>query len=399
MSPDPQGSVFYFQFTNHEKIIFKSICPIFINCHAYYTHNLFDLNTESNFKSFINFEEKFTFELMILVTGGTGLVGAHLLLYLLENDKQQVSALYRSKHQIAKTKSLFTYYQKEDLFSSILWIEGNILDIPSLEKAFENCIYVYHCAAQISFDPNDEDLLRKTNIEGTANIVNFCIEKKVQKLCFVSSIAALGNPQQNETIITETSEWNPELAHSDYAISKYGAEMEVWRGLQEGLPCVIVNPGIILGPYPENWDKTKGSGALFSTIKKGMPFYSSGSTGYVSVNDVVKAMYQLMNSSITGERFIVVAENRTYKDIIFTIASLLNAKKPSFEVKKGILELGWRLDALMSFVFRTRRRLSKHSANALLNRDQISNEKIKNTLQFEFEAIDEYLKKIINCYK
>ena len=336
---------------------------------------------------------------MILVTGGTGLVGAHLLLYLLENDKQQVSALYRSEQQIAKTKSLFTYYQKEDLFSAILWIEGNILDIPSLEKAFENITYVYHCAAQISFDPNDEDLLRKTNIEGTANIVNFCIEKKVQKLCFVSSIAALGNLSQNEHLISETSEWNPELAHSDYAISKYGAEMEVWRGLQEDLPCVIVNPGIILGPYPENWDKTKGSGALFSAIKKGMPFYSSGCTGYVSVNDVVKAMHQLMNSSITGERFILVAENRTYKDIIFSTASLLNAKKPSFEVKKGILELGWRLDALMSFIFRTRRRLSKHSANALLNRDQISNEKIKNTLQFEFEAIDEYLKKIINCYK
>lgn len=336
---------------------------------------------------------------MILVTGGTGLVGAHLLLYLLENDKQQVSALFRSEMQKAKTQSLFKYYNKEDLFSAIHWIEGNILDITSLEKAYENCTQVYHCAAQISFDPNDEELLRKTNIEGTANIVNFCIAKKVQKFCFVSSIAALGNPTQNETTITESSEWNPELAHSDYALSKYGAEMEVWRGLHEGLPSVIVNPGIILGPYPENWDKTKGSGALFHTIKKGMPFYSSGSTGYVSVNDVIKAMHQLMNSSISGERFILVAENRTYKDIIFSIASLLNAKKPGFEVKKGMLELGWRLDALVSFVFRTRRKLTKHNANALLNTDQISNEKIKTTLHFEFEAIDEYLKKIINCYK
>ncbi len=153
---------------------------------------------------------------MILVTGGTGLVGAHLLLHLIENGEVKVRAIYRKSEHITKTKLLFDLYKKADLFSKIEWIEADILDIPSLEIAFQNIDYVYHCAACISFNPNDENQLRKVNIEGTANIVNFCIDKNVKKLCHVSSIAALGDLNQNQTIITEETEWNPEVLHSDY---------------------------------------------------------------------------------------------------------------------------------------------------------------------------------------
>ncbi len=200
---------------------------------------------------------------MILVTGGTGLVGAHLLLHLIENG-EQVRAIYRTEANCVKTKALFSHYHKEHLFGAIEWIPGDILDIPSLEMAFQDIKQVYHCAALISFDPKDEDAIRKTNIEGTANIVNFCLAKKTEKLCFVSSIAALGDLAPHESEITETTEWNPEKPHSDYAISKYGAEMEVWRGQQEGLKVIIVNPGVILGPgFP-----SQGSGTLFTTIKK-----------------------------------------------------------------------------------------------------------------------------------
>ena len=199
---------------------------------------------------------------MILVTGGTGLVGAHLLLYLVENG-ENVRAIYRNLDTIQKTKSLFQQNQKIDLFQKIDWIEADILDIPSLKIVFENIDYVYHCAGHISFDPKDENSLRKTNIEGTANIVNFCIDNKVKKLCHVSSIAALGDLAQNETVVSETSEWNPEMCHSDYAISKYGAELEVWRGFQEGLEVVIVNPGVILGSTIFD----SGSGVIFSKVK------------------------------------------------------------------------------------------------------------------------------------
>jgi dihydroflavonol-4-reductase len=332
---------------------------------------------------------------MILVTGGTGLVGSHLLLHLLENSEQNLRAIYRKDNHIQKTKSLFELYKKGDLFKQIEWLQGDILDVPSLEIAFQNVNYVYHCAAKISFNPSEEDELRKVNIEGTANIVNFCIDKNVKKLCHVSSIAALGNLGQNEHIITEETKWNPEVAHSDYAISKYGGEMEVWRGHQEGLQVVIVNPGVIFGPG--FWQQ--GSGAFFTTIKKGLPFFTQGNSAYVTVNDVVKIMRLLMQSDINGERFTVIAENRNYKDIVFTIAEKMGVSKPSIEAKPWLLNLGWRLDGLFSFLFRTKRKLSKHAAKSLLNTDLISNEKLKTQLHYTFEPIDSYLDVVVGYFK
>jgi len=332
---------------------------------------------------------------MILVTGGTGLVGAHLLLHLLENGEEKIRAMYRKSKQIEKTKSLFELYKKGDLFSKIEWIQADILDVPSLENAFENVDYVYHCAGLISFNPDDENQLRKVNIEGTSNIVNFCIDKKVTKLCHVSSIAALGNLTQNQTIITEETEWNPEVLHSDYAISKYGAEMEVWRGQQEGLQVIIVNPGVIFGPGFWN----QGSGALFTTIKKGIPFYTNGSTGYVSVIDVVQIMSLLMHSDCSGERFTLISENIIYKDIINKITSKIKATSPKIEAKPWLLNLAWKLDWLCSIVLRTKRKLSRHGAISIQNADKISNEKIKTYLNYSFEDIDSYLNKIAIYFK
>jgi nucleoside-diphosphate-sugar epimerase len=331
---------------------------------------------------------------MILVTGGTGLVGAHLLLHLLENGEEKIRAIYRKSKQIEKTKSLFELYKKSELFSKIEWIEADILDVPSLENAFENIDYVYHCAGLISFNPDDENQLRKVNIEGTANIVNFCIDKKVTKLCHVSSIAALGNLTQNQIIITEETEWNPEVLHSDYAISKYGAEMEVWRGQQEGLQVVIVNPGIILGPGFCN----QGSGTLFDTIKKGISFYTNGSTGYVAVTDVVKIMHLLLQSDCSGERFTLVAENISYKEIIIKIANKINAQLPKIEAKPWLLNLIWKADWLSAIVFRTKRKISKHGVLSLQNNDLISNEKLKTYLKYDFEEIDAYLNQIALYY-
>lgn len=331
---------------------------------------------------------------MILVTGGTGLVGAHLLLHLAE-DETAVRAIYRNHNAIKKTKSLFQLYQKEELFSKIEWIQADIIDVPSLESAFQNIDYVYHCAGLISYDPNDENQLRKVNIEGTANVVNFCIEYKIKKLCHVSSIAALGNIAPHETEINEETEWNPETAHSDYAISKYGAEMEIWRGQQEGLNVVIVNPGVIFGTGFWN----QGSGKFFSSIKKGLPFYANGSTGYAGVTDVVKIMIQLMKSDIVGERFILVAENSSFKNVIFKIAEKLKAKKPTIEAKPWLLNIAWRLDWLVSFIFRTKRKLSKYSANSLNSSEFISNQKIKNALNFEFQGIDDVIEEVTSLQK
>ena len=244
---------------------------------------------------------------MILVTGATGLVGSHLMLQLLQ-DNQPVSAIYRTNHSIQNTRSVFALYGHEALFDRIDWIEADITDIPALEFAFRNIDYVYHCAACISFDPADEELLRKTNIEGTANVVNFCLQYGIKKLCYVSSIAALGDLKEGEQTITEETEWNPEKSHSDYAISKYGAEMEIWRGQQEGLEVVIVNPGVILGPL--FWES--GSGEIFTRVANGLLFYTKGTTGFTTVEDVVTIMTKLMESDVHGERFIIISKNVSF---------------------------------------------------------------------------------------
>ena len=330
---------------------------------------------------------------MILVTGATGLVGSHLLLQLLE-DNQTVRAMYRNTASIEKTRSLFQLYNKEYLFKTIPWIQADITDVTTLAEAFENIEFVYHCAALISFDPKDEEELRKSNIEGTANVVNFCIDYGIQKLCYVSSIAALGDLKEHETIITETTEWNPEFPHSDYAISKYGAEMEVLRGQQEGLNVAIINPGVIIGPGFWN----SGSGLLFTKIKKGMFFYSKGSSGFVSVNDVVKSMIQVMKSSTNGERFTVVAENCNYETILKTIAISLNVKAPKLYANQWLTGIFWRIDWLISVAFRRKRILSKNMAETLHQKHLYSNEKLKSVYSITFQNLHQYLIEIGKLY-
>lgn len=330
---------------------------------------------------------------MILVTGATGLVGSHLLIKLLE-EKQVVKALYREQKKMEAVKNVFQYKNKLDLFDKIIWTEGNITDIPSLNLAFENVTKVYHCAALISFDPKDEEALRKTNIEGTANIVNCCIDFKVSKLCHVSSIAALGDPKNNEQIITETTEWNPEEFHSDYAISKYGAEMEVWRGYQEGLNVIIVNPGVIFGyGFPK-----QGSSVIFNSLKKGLSFYTRGKTGIVSVEDVVNCMFLLMHNNCFGERYTLVAENPTIENTLNIIADTMHLKRPFIYANKTLTGIAWRMDWLLSKITGRNRKFTKSTALASHSAVVYSNEKIKNSLQCEFVNMEAYLTELSQQY-
>jgi len=329
---------------------------------------------------------------MILVTGATGLVGSHLLVQLLQ-ENEEVKALYRSEKQIEKVKNVFAFHHQSILFDKVNWVKGDITDIPSLEIAFENITHVYHCAALISFDPNDEEELRKVNIEGTANVVNCCIDFGIKKLCHVSSIATLGNPKEHETTITEETEWNPEELHSDYAITKYGAEMEVFRGQQEGLKTVIVNPGVIFG-YGFSG---KGSDAIIQSVKKGLLFYTKGNIGVVSVDDVTNCMIQLMKSEISGERFILVTKNITIKELLEDIALFLNVKPPKFYANFIITDVCWRLDWLFSFIFRKKRKFTKITCKSMHSLTEYDTSKLKKTLAYDFLNFQIYLKRILSA--
>ena len=336
------------------------------------------------------------FRSMILITGATGLVGSHLALQLLENG-EKIRAIYRNQYSILATKSLFERYEKGHLFDKIEWIQADITDIPSLEIAFANVDSVFHCAALISFDPNDEELLRKTNIEGTANIVNLSLSNGVKKVGFVSSIAALGDLKEHETIITEETEWNPEKHHSDYAISKYGAEMEIWRGQQEGLQVVVLNPGIILGPG--FWKQ--GSGKLFTAVADGLKFYTKGTSGFVSVNDVVNLLIMAMakiDEKENGQRYIAIENNYSYETIFNEIAIALKVGKPKFYAAYWQTELAWRWNWLTSILLNKKRMISKETMRSSHQLDCYSNEKVRNKFDYQFINVTSYISEIGRYY-
>ena len=331
---------------------------------------------------------------MILVTGGTGLVGSHLLYHLsLKDDK--IRAIYRSEEKLKKVKEVFSVYTSDVIsyFSKIEWVKADITDIPSMIPVFKGIKHVYHCAAFISFNPKDYREMRKVNIHGTAIIVNLSIDAKIDKLCFVSSIAAVGE-SVNGKVIIEENEWNKELDNSGYSITKYGAETEVWRASQEGIDVVIVNPGVILGSGFWN----SGSGKMFDQVYNGFKFYTEGVTGFVGVKDVVKAMISLMVSDVKNERFILVSENKSFKDIFFLIADAFGKKRPLKKIKPWLTNLFWRLSSIISFFTRKEPLLTKYSARSAHSISEYSSEKIKDTIDFEFESVEKTIKSVCENY-
>ena len=333
---------------------------------------------------------------MILVTGGTGLVGSHLL-FKLVNENEKVRAIYRREKTLKRVKHVFSYYANdaENLFEKIEWVQADINDIPILQVAFKGITHVYHCAAFVSFEPDKYRTLRKININGTANIVNLCLSNTIEKLCYVSSIAAIGHHNNPEKLIDEKTAWNPEDDNSVYAITKYGAELEVWRGTQEGLDAVIVNPGIILGAGYWNGGSSRN---LFKQIYEGMRYYVNGVAGYVDVWDVVNTMHQLMISDIKNESYILVSENLSFKTFQTKTAKALDVKPPNKEAKPWLLHIAWRLDWLQFKLFGKRRRLSKQAAKSAVSIAKYDNSKLKNALNFEFKPIDEAINEISNLY-
>lgn len=327
---------------------------------------------------------------MILVTGGTGLVGSHLLYHLLlTNDS--VKAIHQKTSDLLAVKKVFGYYttDTDSLYNRIIWVEADINNIPKLEIAFQNITNVYHCAAFVSFDPRDYKKMRRINIDGTTNIVNQCILNKIQKLCFVSSIATLEKDIKKD-VIDESENWDNTKDKSGYAITKYGAEKEVWRASQEGVDVVIVNPGVILGSG--FWHK--GSSSLFSKVKNGFPFYTEGITGFVDVVDVVQIMQKLMQSEVKNERFILVAENISFKDLFYQIADALKVKPPKIKVSKFLGEIIWRIDRVKSTIFRTFPVITKYSSRSSQSIKIYTSEKIRSAMDINFIKMDKTIQRI-----
>lgn len=318
----------------------------------------------------------------ILVTGATGLVGSCLIEMLLKQEKN-VKALYRS------VIPSFPFTDK------VKWVKGDILEIDSLGDAMKDVHQVYHCAAIVSFNPKLKALLNKSNIEGTANVVNTCITAGVEKLLHVSSVSALGRIREN-AIIDETMNWSEDTSNSEYGKTKFLAEMEVWRGIGEGLKAVMVNPTIILGPA--DWEK--GSSAIFKNVYKEFPWFTDGVTGFVDVQDVAKAMIMLMESDISAQRFIISADNISYGDLFTMIANAFGKKPPYKKVTPLIAEIVWRLEALKAGFSGKQPLLTKETARTAQAKVYFDNKKLLQFLPtFQYSDMQQTVQRVCAAYK
>lgn len=323
---------------------------------------------------------------MILVTGATGFLGPELVVQLLETELL-IKCIKRENAKIPQ--KLIPYQDK------IEWLIADILDYSDLDDAFEGVTKVYHSAALVSFEPSLKKKMLQVNAEGTANIVNLCLEHSVEKLLHVSSIAALGKGKNNE-LVDEKLFWEGFETHDGYAVSKYRAEMEVWRGINEGLNAIIVNPSVIIGEDAG----TTGSGAVFETVRNGLKYYTQGGTGFVDVEDVAKTMILLMKSEVTAERFIISNQNYTYKDLFAAIAKAFDLPTPQKEAKPWMLSLAWKANAIKNMFSGAKGGLTKATAISASNLNQFDNSKIKKQLVgFEFKPIGESITKIANSLK
>ncbi|QTN37836.1 NAD-dependent epimerase/dehydratase family protein [Cryomorphaceae bacterium] len=326
---------------------------------------------------------------MIFVTGGTGLVGSHLLYELAQVQNPgapKIRALYRSEARKNHVLEVFELYSgsAQEQFDKIEWIRGDLSDLGVLEDAMRGVDLVYHCAALVSFDPRDRDRLFKVNEEGTANIVHTALACGVRKLAYVSSVAALGRSETGDKIDESTS-WKSGPENSQYAISKYAAEQQVWKGTQEGLPAVMVNPSIILGPG--FWEA--GSSKIFSSIAGGFSFYSKGINGFVDVRDVTSALVTLASSDLENERFVLSAENRSYQEVFTWIAEGLGVRAPHINTPAWLGNVVWRIEWLRSRLTGKSPMVTKETAATAQQFVRYGSEKIKEEFGFTFRSLKE----------
>jgi len=334
---------------------------------------------------------------MILLTGGTGLLGSHLLLELLQN-KKEVIALKRPSSNLEEVKRVFAYHtngedELSELFGRIQWIDADLLNQADMEQALQGVKQVYHCAAMVSFQPRDRQKMIRFNTDSTASLVNACMSTGVQKLLHVSSTSAIGRSSEGLPA-TESMIWSHSKTSTGYAVSKFRSEMEVWRGMEEGLNAVIVNPSIILGPG--FWER--GSSSMFSRVAKGMKYAAPGITGYVGVQDVVKAMTQLMDSDISGERYILSEGDYSYKEVFELIAKALGAAVDLKLVTPSLLNKLSRIDSFAA-LFRGLRLITSEHVRAAFGEVHFSNDKIKEAIGMEFTPVQEVIAVVARHYR
>jgi len=321
----------------------------------------------------------------ILITGGTGFLGAYIIKHLIEKNYA-----VRANRRSNKLPSFIP----AAIFDKVEWVEGDVLDVVSLEDAMEGIDTVIHSAAIVSFNPEEKNQMYKVNVEGTANVVNVALEKNIQRFVHISSVAALGRKADGGHV-NEDKKWEDTKANTHYAKTKYKAELEVWRGISEGLNAVILNPSTILG-YGD-WNQS--SSAIFKRIYEEFKWYTPGVNGFVDVEDVAAATVLLMESNISEERFIINGENWPFRKLMDTMADAFGKKRPVRQTTPFILGIAWRMERLRSLVTGNKPVLTRESAKVAHSKTYFENEKfLKAFPQFSFTPLERTIRSACEKY-
>jgi Nucleoside-diphosphate-sugar epimerases len=321
---------------------------------------------------------------MILVTGASGFVGQHLV-RLLSGKGHTVRALYNSTAPDAALQAL----------PGVSWMQCDLLDIFEIEEAMQDVEEIYHCAGMVSFNPRDKEAMLHFNAESTANIVNQALEQGIRKMVYVSSVAALGRSDDGKPV-TEAEEWEENKHSSAYGMSKYQAEMEVWRGMAEGISAVVINPVTILGEAT-HWDK--GSARLAKVVHGEFPFYTEGITGWVDVQDVATIAYLLMQSDIEAERYIVSAGNYAFKDIFTRMAGAMSRRPPHIKANSFMTGLVWRWNYIRNLLTGKEITVTKETAATAQRKTHYDNSKLLQALPgFSYTPIDTTIQRMADAY-
>lgn len=329
---------------------------------------------------------------MNFVTGATGLIGSHLVLRLTE-ENMPVTALFRSEKSKSDVLNLFRFYGKENLFSRISWVKGDVEDADDMYEITAGMHTVFHCAAIVSYHQKEASRMLQVNINGTKNVVNACLENEVKHLIHVSSISALGDSKGE--IIDEETPRNFNDYHSNYSKGKYLSEQEVWRGIQEGLGATIFNPGVIFGPN----NCTRSSGTMIARIEKGLPALPAGGSGIVSVTDVVEAMLCAAKKEPTNERYILCAENVRMSELFTKIAGALQVKIGKNIAKKWQIVLVFYVEALVELFTGKRATITREIIRNYDEVKQFNGNKAIRTFGFNYSNTFSSIEETIRYYK
>jgi dihydroflavonol-4-reductase len=331
---------------------------------------------------------------MVFVTGGTGYVGSHLLYNLIQLD-EPVRALYRNKEKLDYFLKFRKFYPEvtDQMMEKIEWVKGDMLDYYSLSECLSGVTRVYNTAGLVSFHAEDKQKLFQINVLGTAHLVNACLEQNVERVCHVSSISAMGDPKDGQPI-DESRLWSKNTSPSPYSFSKFRGEMEVWRGTNEGLKAVIVNPSVIIGPgmWYGSWE------GIFRQIYTGLKYYPVGSSGYIDVQDVVKVMIRLMESEVTGERFILSAENLSHREVLNYMAEAMKKPLPVQALTQLKIRIACQFEKIRSKVSGSRPRITRQSMKSSTSVTSYSNRKLLQSMPFDFTPVKKSLSSSVNFF-